>query len=116
MSVTLLDIAGIGTAAILFGLACSHNARTERPSTEFGATRIPACGHIRDIARSQIEVRFRCKSGHTAGITAMTGLTQSGHRPLSGCARTAWKRTRADGAMTFSIFCQQNEAREMALG
>src|SRR5262249_36714476 len=27
MSVTLLDIAGIGTAAILFGLASSHNAR-----------------------------------------------------------------------------------------
>jgi hypothetical protein len=26
------------------------------------------------------------------------------------------KRTRADGAMTFSIFRQQNEAREMALG
>jgi hypothetical protein len=30
--------------------------------------------HIRDIARSQIEVRFRCKSGHTADITAMTGF------------------------------------------
>jgi len=37
--------------------------------------------HIRDIARSQIEVRFRCKkvrfrckSGHTAAITAMTGF------------------------------------------
>ena len=46
MSVTLLDIAGIGTAAILFGLACSHNARTERSSSsaEFGATRMPACG------------------------------------------------------------------------
>jgi hypothetical protein len=29
---------------------------------------------IRDIARSQIEVRFRCKSGHTADITAMTGF------------------------------------------
>ena len=32
--------------------------------------------HIRDIARSQIEVRFRCKSGHTADITAMTGFDQ----------------------------------------
>src|SRR5262245_20610215 len=28
--------------------------------------------HFGDIARSQIEVRFRCKSGHTAHITAMT--------------------------------------------
>jgi hypothetical protein len=30
--------------------------------------------HIRDLARSQIEVRFWCKSGHTAGIAAMTGF------------------------------------------
>jgi hypothetical protein len=30
--------------------------------------------HFGDIARSQIQVRFRCKSGHTAGITAMTGF------------------------------------------
>jgi hypothetical protein len=30
--------------------------------------------HIRDIARSQIEVRFRCKSGHTADITVMAGF------------------------------------------
>ena len=30
--------------------------------------------HIGDIARSQIEVRFRRKSGHAAGITAMTGF------------------------------------------
>jgi hypothetical protein len=33
MSVTRLDIAGIGTAAILFGLACSHNVRTQRSSS-----------------------------------------------------------------------------------
>jgi hypothetical protein len=30
--------------------------------------------HIGDIARSQIEVRFQCKSGHAADITAMTGF------------------------------------------
>jgi hypothetical protein len=31
-------------------------------------------GHIRDIAKSQIAVRFRCRTGHTADITAMTGF------------------------------------------
>ena len=36
--------------------------------------------HIRDIARSQIEVRFRCKSGHAADISGTHRLTLSGHR------------------------------------
>src|SRR6266566_601104 len=38
-------------------------------------------GHSCDIARSQIEVRFRCKSGHTADTTAMTGFDP-------GCVKT----------------------------
>ena len=35
--------------------------------------------HIRDIARSQIEVRFRCKSA--ADITAMTGFDRPCETP-----------------------------------
>src|SRR5215813_6492077 len=30
--------------------------------------------HSCDIARSRIDFRFRCKSGHAADITAMTGF------------------------------------------
>jgi hypothetical protein len=39
--------------------------------------------HIRDIARSQIEVRVRCKSGHAADIMAMTGFAE---RPIKSPA------------------------------
>src|SRR5262245_9702291 len=66
-------------------MASGHVNRTNRPNTWLHR---PACGreespcqlgavhtwHIRDIARSQIEVRFRCKSGRAADITAMTGF------------------------------------------
>ena len=66
-------------------MASGHVNRTKRPNTWLHR---PACGreespcqpgavhtwHIRDIARPQIEVRFRCKSGHAADITAMTGF------------------------------------------
>ena len=43
-----------------------------------GASLLRECPFValRDIARSRIEVRFRCKSGHTADITAMTGFDQ----------------------------------------
>jgi hypothetical protein len=42
-----------------------------------------ASWHIRDIARSQIEVRVRCKSGHAADIMAMTGFAE---RPIKSPA------------------------------
>jgi hypothetical protein len=79
MSVTLLDIAGIGTAAILFGLACSHNARTERPSSsaEFGATRMPACGTFLPFAALHHHGSCWRLSGHVADIAEPTRLTPS---------------------------------------
>jgi hypothetical protein len=66
-------------------MASGHVNRTNRPNTWLHR---PACGreespcqpgavhtwHISDIARQQVEVRFRCKSGHAADITAMTGF------------------------------------------
>ena len=51
-----------------------HQDESPAPS---GFARDVCDWHIGDIARSQIEVRFRRKSGHAAGITAMTGLTRT---------------------------------------
>jgi hypothetical protein len=47
----------------------------------FAAVHLVRKWHIRDIARSQIEVRFRCKSGHAADITAMTGFDPERTKP-----------------------------------
>src|SRR3954453_13195165 len=69
-------------------MASGHVNRTNRPNTwlhrpatrredspcQLGAVHT---WHIRDIARSQIEVRFRCKSGRVADITTMTGFDPS---------------------------------------
>jgi hypothetical protein len=56
-------------------------ARTGRSKESLVAVHESRLWHIRDIARSQIEVRFRCRTGHTADITAMTGFDP-------GCVKT----------------------------
>jgi len=74
-------------------MASGHVNRTNRPNTWLHR---PACGreespcqlgavhtwHICDIAISQIEICFRCRTGHTADITATTGLDPE--RSLAG--------------------------------
>jgi unsaturated pyranuronate lyase len=39
--------------------------------------------HLADIAGHEINVRFRCKSGHHTDIRSCPLMTQSGHRPRS---------------------------------